>query len=152
MAYLGRVRRWDTYWADLEPGVGTEQKGERRPVLVVSNDGFNNSFPMVTVVSLTKLEGKERKPYPFEVVLPKGTVTPEWASIVMVQQIRAVSKLRLLEAIGTISDEAQRDEIERRLLEHLDIEFEEDGEPTYHARSPAHHSIPTAHPSPPTHP
>lgn len=129
MAYLGPVRRWDIYWADLEPGVGSEQKGEKRPVIVVSNDGFNSAFPMVTVVSLTKLEGKQRRHYPFEVVLPKGTVTPEWASIVMVQQIRAISKMRLLEPIGTISDEAHRDEIERRILEHLDIEFDEDGEP-----------------------
>lgn len=69
-----------------------------------------------------------RKIYPFEVVLPKGTVTAEWASVVMVQQIRAISKMRLLELIGAISDESQRDEIERRLLEHLDIEFEEDEE------------------------
>lgn len=128
MAYLGPVRRWDIYWADLEPGVGSEQKGEKRPVIVVSNDGFNAAFPMVTVVSLTKLEGKQRKSYPFEVVLPKGAVTPEWASIVMVQQIRAISKMRLLEPIGTISDEAHRDEIERRILEHLDIEFDEDDE------------------------
>lgn len=128
MAYLGPVRRWDIFWADLEPGVGTEQKGAKRPVIVVSNDGFNAAFPMVTVVSLTKLEGKQRRPYPFEVLLPKGTVTPEWASIVMVQQIRAISKMRLLEPIGTISDESHRDEIERRILEHLDIEFDTDDE------------------------
>lgn len=129
MAYLGPVRRWDIYWADLEPGVGSEQKGEKRPVVVVSNDGFNAAFPMVTVVSLTKLEGKHRKTYPFEVVLPKGAVTLEWASIVMMQQIRAISKMRLLEPIGTISEEVHRDEIERRLLEHLDIEFDEGDEP-----------------------
>lgn len=55
-------------------------------------------------------------------------MTAEWASVVMVQQIRAISKMRLLELIGAISDESQRDEIERRLLEHLDIEFEEDEE------------------------
>ena len=126
MAYTGQVRRWDTYWADLDPKVGSEQGGDSRPVLVISNDGFNNAFPIVTVISLTKLEGKERKPYPFEVVLPKGTITEKWASIAMPQQIRAISKLRLLEPIGSLTDPKYRDEIEARVLEHLDIEFEED--------------------------
>lgn len=126
MAYLGLVRRWDTYWADLEPGAGREQKGARRPVIVISNDGFNAKFEMVTVVSLTKLEGKQRTVYPFEAVLPKGTITPDHASIVLIHQIRAISKLRLLEPIGSISDEGQREEIELRILEHLEIAFEED--------------------------
>lgn len=128
MAYVGPVRRWDIYWADLNPGVGREQKGEHRPVIVISNDGFNSAFEMVTVVSLTKLEGKQRKVYPFEVVLPKGTVTAEYASIVLIHQIRSISKMRLLEAIGSIADEKQRDEIELRILEHLEIAFEEDDE------------------------
>lgn len=128
MAYIGPVRRWDTFWADLEPGVGREQKGKRRPVMVISNDGFNAAFEMVTVVSMTPLEKKKRKVYPFEVVLPAGTVTPEWSSIVLTHQIRSISKLRLLEPIGSITDEAQRGQIESRLLEHLDILFEEDNE------------------------
>jgi mRNA interferase MazF len=126
MAYTGPVHRWDTYWADLNPGVGSEQRGEKRPVIVISNDGYNKAFDVVTVLSLTKLEGNERKVYPFEVVLPKGTITPEWSSIVMPQQIRAISKKRLLEPIGTLYDELLRAEIENRLLEHLDIAFEAD--------------------------
>lgn len=129
MAYLGPVRRWDTYWADLEPGVGHEQKREGRPVIVVSNDGFNAAnMGMVTVVSVTKLEGKDRTVYPFEVLLPKGTITPGYASIVLIHQIRSISKLRLLEPMGTISDEGQRSEIEDKILEHLGIAFAEDEE------------------------
>lgn len=128
MAYIGPVRRWDTYWADLNPGVGSEQGGERRPVLVISNDGYNKVFDVVTVLSLTKLEGKKRRVYPFEVVLPKGTITSEWASIVMPQQIRAISRKRLLAPIGTLENEHLRAEIESRVLEHLDIAFEPDEE------------------------
>lgn len=128
MAYIGPVRRWDTYWADLNPGVGSEQGGERRPVLVISNDGYNKVFDVVTVLSLTKLEGKKRRVYPFEVVLPKGTITSEWASIVMPQQIRAISRKRLLVPIGTLENEHLRAEIESRVLEHLDIAFEPDEE------------------------
>ena len=126
MAHAGAVHRWDIFWADLEPGVGSEQRGESRPVIVVSNDGFNANFPLVTVVSLTKLEGKKRRVYPFEVLLPKGLVTPEHESIVMPQQVRTISKMRLLERIGALEDEALQDPIESRLLEHLGIAFEED--------------------------
>lgn len=126
MAYSNTVRRWDTIWADLEPGVGREQKGHRRPVIVISNDGFNGSFDMVTVVPLTKFEGKKRAVYPFEVLLPKGTVTPDFSSIVLVHQIRAISKLRLLNPIGAITDETQRTAIENGILEHLDIAFDQD--------------------------
>lgn len=125
---MGAVHRWDAYWADLDPSVGSEQGGERRPVLVISNDGYNKVFDVVTVISLTKLEGKKRKVYTFEVVLPKGTIRPEWASIVMPQQIRAISKKRLLEPIGTLESEDLRAEIESRVLEHLDIAFEPDEE------------------------
>lgn len=126
MAYLGPVHRWDIFWADLEPGVGSEQRGERRPVIVVSNDGVNAHLDVVTVISATKLEGKQRRVYPFEVRLPAGVLTPEHASVVMPQQIRAISKMRLLERIGTIENPDYQTRIENRLLEHLGIQFEPD--------------------------
>lgn len=126
MSYTGAVHRWDMYWADLEPGVGSEQKGERRPVIVVSNDGFNSSFPVVTIVSATKAEGKRRKPYAFEVLLPEGTITARHASIVMPHQVRTISKMRLLERVGTLDDKDLCEAIENRLLEHLGIAFQED--------------------------
>lgn len=126
MAYKGAVHRWDIFWADLEPGVGSEQRGERRPVIVVSNDGFNAAFPVVTVVSATKREGKKRKPYAFEVLLPAGTITAEHESIVMPQQIRTISTMRLLERITTLEDDEFREQIENRLLEHLGVAFEEE--------------------------
>lgn len=126
MAHTGAVHRWDMFWADLEPGVGSEQKGERRPVIVISNDGFNGAFSVVTIVSATKAEEKKRKVYPFEVLLPAGTITADHASIVMPHQMRTISKTRLLERIGTLSDEEYEEQIENRLLEHLGIAFEEE--------------------------
>ena len=126
MAFTGVVHRWDMFWADLEPGVGSEQKGARRPVIVISNDGFNAHFPVVTIVSATKAEGKRRQPYPFEVVLPVGTITPGHESVVMPHRVRTICRMRLLERIGTLEDNGFREAIENRLLEHLDIAFEEE--------------------------
>ena len=128
MAYLGAVRRWDIYWADLNHPVGSEQGGERRPVIVVSNDGVNNTLSVVTVLSLTKVEGKKRKVYPFEVEVPRHVLGTDYDSIVMIQQIRSISKLRLIERIGSLDDEGFRNQIEDRLLEHLDIAFEAEEE------------------------
>ena len=124
MAYIGRVRRWDVFWADLQPSVGSEQGGQRRPVVVISNDGFNAAMNTVTVLPLTKLEGKRRKPYAFEVLLPPGTLHKSFTSIVMPHQIRTISRMRLIDAMGRVEDPSLREEIEDRLLEHLDIAFE----------------------------
>ncbi len=72
----------------------------------------------------TKLQGKTRKVYPCEVVLPFGFITPAHESIIMPQQIRTISKMRLLEKIGQLNEPAQQRTIETRLLEHLGILFE----------------------------
>ena len=123
MAYRGPVSRWEIYWVDLEPHVGREQGGERRPAVVVSNDGFNPHFDVVTIVPLTKREGKKRMVYAFEVLSPDLVGTGH-ESIIMPQQVRTISKMRLLERIGALSDDALRAKIEYRLMEHLGIEFE----------------------------
>lgn len=124
MAHHRPVTRWDLYWANLDPSVGSEQGGKRRPVLIVSNRAFNAAFDLVTVLSLTKLEGKRRSVYPFEVELPPDVVGTGLTSIVMPQQVRTISKTRLLKRIGALTDPDKQAEIENRLLEHLDIDFE----------------------------
>ncbi len=126
MAYLGTVLRWELYNADLDPSVGREQGGERRPVLIVSNDGFNRVFDVVTVVPLTKTANKTRKVYPFEVVLPAAAAGNPLESIVMPQQIRTVSKSRLMTRLGLLNSLAIRREIEDRLLDHLGINLDGD--------------------------
>lgn len=123
MAHLDAVARWEVYWVDLEPHVGSEQGGERRPAIVVSNDGFNQYFDVVTVVPMTKREGKKRRVYPFEVLTPDVVGTGH-EGIVMPQQVRTISKKRLIERVGILADEDLRIEIENRLIEHLGIEFE----------------------------
>jgi mRNA interferase MazF len=120
----GPVQQWDLFWADLNFPVGSEQGGERRPVLVVSNNGVNASLPVVTQIPLTKLEGKTRKVYPFEVLFPEEIIGTGWTSIAMPQQVRTIDKSHLLEKIGELTDLDLRNEIENRLLEHFGIAFE----------------------------
>ncbi len=124
MAYLGAVLQWDLFEADLDPSVGREQGGESRPVLIVSNDGFNKVFDVVTVLPLTKTDGKKRRVYPFEVVMPAHLAGNPLESIIMPQQIRTISKHRLLSRIGQLEGVALRREIEDRILDHLGISLD----------------------------
>ena len=126
MAYLGSVFQWELFDANLNPSVGREQGGESRPVLIVSNDGFNRAFDVVTVLPLTKTEGKKRKVYPFEVVLPSHLAGNALESIVMPQQIRTISKHRLLARVGQLVDPQLRTAIEDRILDHLGINLDTD--------------------------
>lgn len=116
-----RIRRWDVFHARLDPVIGSEQGGWR-PVVVISEDSFNATMPIVTVIPLTKLEGKRRSPYRFEVVLPAGVVTPGVTSVVLPYQIRTISKQRMESRVGRITDPVHQAQIEERLLDHLGIE------------------------------
>ena len=126
MAHLGAVLQWDLFEADLDPSVGREQGGESRPVLIVSNDGFNKVFDVVTVLPLTKTDGKKRRVYPFEVVMPAHLAGNPLESIIMPQQIRTISKHRLLSRIGQLEGVALRREIEDRILDHLGVNLDAD--------------------------
>jgi len=48
------VKRGDVFWAELTPRSGSEQRG-RRPVIVVSSDGFNRtpSWRSIVVVPIS---------------------------------------------------------------------------------------------------
>ena len=116
-------RRWDLVLLDLEAVRGSEQ-GRTRPALVVSNDDFNARFPLVTVLPLTKQDGKKRRAYDFEVLLREGAGNRRH-SIVMPHQIRTVSVARVLRRLGRLDDADLRQQVEDRLLEHLAIRFEE---------------------------
>jgi len=124
MAHVGAVLQWELYFADLDPVVGREQGGENRPVLILSNDGFNRVFDVVTVVPFTRQGGKARKVFPFEVLIGAGVAGNPVDSIAMPQQIRTISRFRLLDRIGILSDFEKRREIEDRLLDHLGISLE----------------------------
>ena len=126
MALVGAVLQWDLFDANLDPFVGREPGGESRPVLIVSNDGFNKVFDVVTVLPLTKTDGKKRRGYPFEVVMPAHLAGNPLESIVMPQQIRTISKNRLRSRIGQLEDVVLRREIEDRILDHLGINLDAD--------------------------
>jgi mRNA interferase MazF len=119
------TRRWDLLLVDLETGPGSEQRGVR-PALVISNDGFNRHFPLMTVLPLTKRGAKHRRAYAFEVIIPANAAGNEIESIVMPHQIRTVSSDRVVRRLGQLRARDLRAEIEDRLADHLGMGFEEE--------------------------
>jgi len=112
------VFQWAIMEANLDPVAGSEQKGIR-PVLIVSNEEFNQVMPNVTVLPLTSTK---RRLYPSEVFLPQGKAGQPMDSIIMAHQIRTISKQRLQRLIGHLEDPKLRDEVCIAIREHLDLD------------------------------
>lgn len=95
--------RGEVYQANLDPASGSEQGGTR-PVLIVSRDALNANAPIVIVVPLTSRENKKRL-YPTHVELPAGEASLSKDSVVLCEQVRAISKNRLTKRIGQVSSQ-----------------------------------------------
>ena len=92
----------DIYDADLDPAIGAET-ANRRPVLIVSNNENNEFAQTVTVLPLTGRAAP--RPYPFEVLVPRGIAGMRLNSRVKANQIRTVDKARLIRYVGQLPAE-----------------------------------------------
>ncbi len=111
--------RMEIFLADLNPVIGSEQKG-KRPVLVVSDEVFNSVMPVVTILPLTSLK-KGRRIYPNEVLLPKGIGGLSTDSIILAHQIRTISKQRLGKLLGNVNDNLTQESIAQAMRVHLNL-------------------------------
>ena len=114
--------KWKIFSADLNPVIGSEQKGIR-PVLIISDDDYSNVMPLATVLPLTSLK-QGRKIYPNEVLIIKHDSLKtglSYDSIVLAHQIRTISKKRLSVVIGNIEDKEIQEKINQALRIHLNL-------------------------------
>lgn len=103
---MARILRGDVVWADLDPVRGREQAG-RRPVVVLSEDVFNERSGTVIAFAVTSQEPAAGFPLTLEIRsarLPKRS----WVKI---SQIRTLSTSRLGSRLGRLAPE----EIEQAL-------------------------------------
>ena len=99
-----KIKRFDTWIADLEPQRGTET-GKVRPVLIIQTDLLNNEHPSTIICPLTTKV--EKKSDILRVHLKKGTANLVSESDIMIDQIRAVDNRRLINKTGELSKELQ---------------------------------------------
>jgi mRNA interferase MazF len=97
---MARILRGDILWADLNPIRGREQAG-LRPVLVLSEDVFNENSGTVIAVAITSQAQRAGFPLTYELV-GSGLPKPSWVKI---SQIRTLSVERLGKKIGKVSPE-----------------------------------------------
>ncbi|HKI86335.1 MAG TPA: type II toxin-antitoxin system PemK/MazF family toxin [Thermoanaerobaculia bacterium] len=100
---MARILRGDVVWAELNPVRGHEQAG-RRPVLVLSEDVFNERSGTVIAVALTSREPTAGFPLTLEI---QSTKLPK-RSWVKISQIRTLSTARLGRRLARLApDELQ---------------------------------------------
>jgi len=97
---MARILRGEIRWADLNPTRGREQAG-LRPVLILSQDVFNERSGTVIAVALTSQPQRAGFPLTLE-LQAKGLPNKSWVKI---SQIRTLAIERIGKVIGRASPE-----------------------------------------------
>jgi mRNA interferase MazF len=101
------MTRGELWWADFGIPFGSEP-GFRRPVLLVQDDVFTRSrLSTVVVVPLTTNRMLEEAPG--NVFLSKAESSLAKDSVIVVTQLSALDKKRLIENIGEVTRETMQD-------------------------------------------
>jgi len=114
---MASIKRQDVFLVNFDPTVGAEAK-KTRPALVVSNNINNAHSP---IVSISPITSNVARVYSFEVEVSAGTGGLRTRSKVMVNQTRAVDKVRLIKLLGYLPDEIM-EEINNALKLHYELE------------------------------
>lgn len=95
------IQRGDLFYADLSPVIGSEQGGFR-PVLIIQNNIGNRYSPTVIIAAITSKIRTNR--LPTHVFLPGGIVGLGNDSIVLLEQVRTIDRIRLKKYIGRLDE------------------------------------------------
>jgi mRNA interferase MazF len=96
---MARILRGEIYWADLDPAKGKEQAGQR-PILILSQDIFNERSGTVIAMAITSQPQKAAFPLTLEL---SDSALPR-ISWVKISQIRTLSTERLGKRITKLSE------------------------------------------------
>ena len=97
---MARILRGDIRWADLNPARGREQAG-LRPVLIVSQDVFNERSGTVIAMAITSQP--QRAGFPLTQALTFGRLPKR--SRVKISQVRTLAVERIGKKIGRAAPE-----------------------------------------------
>ena len=97
---MARILRGEIRWANLSPTLGHEQSG-LRPVLILSNDVFNERLQIVIAIALTSKQPRFGFPLALEID-PSELPKKSWA---LMGQVRTLSAERIGKKLGLLSIE-----------------------------------------------
>ncbi len=99
---MKEVKRGDIWTVNLDPTIGHEIK-KLRPAVIIQND-IGNKYSSMTIVAPITSQHTE-KVFPIEVLITKENAEIEKVSKVLLNQIRAVDKERLIRRVGKLNEE-----------------------------------------------
>ncbi|MBS3074371.1 type II toxin-antitoxin system PemK/MazF family toxin [Candidatus Pacearchaeota archaeon] len=94
------IKRGDIVLADLEPVRGSEQGGTR-PCLIIQNDEGNRYSPITIIAPITSK--KFSKHFSTNVFLPKDSSGLDYDSTILLNQIKAIDKRRVIKQLGILN-------------------------------------------------
>ncbi|MCL4551857.1 MAG: type II toxin-antitoxin system PemK/MazF family toxin [Bacteroidetes bacterium] len=107
---MNTANRGEIWMINLNPAKGREQSGIR-PALIISDDFFNNSAAeLVIVLPITS----KKKGIPLHVQLSSKETGLKVESFVKCEDVRSISKERLMSYVGSISP-ATLEEVEYKI-------------------------------------
>ncbi len=115
------MKRGDVYWADLVPRSGSEQTG-RRPVVVLSHDGFNQTpgWRSVIVVPIST-SSSQRKRGPTVIQLSSGIAGLPKTGFAVCHQVTTLDRAKLAKRLGSLPTGPLR-EVEEGLKAAMDLD------------------------------
>ncbi len=113
------ICRGDVAWAELAPRSGSEQHG-RRPVIVISHDGFNRTPGWRSVIVIPVSSSPKALKGPTSIKLSAGTGGLSNDSVALCHQITTLDRSKITEKIGFLSAE-DLERVENGIKAAIDI-------------------------------
>jgi len=113
---MALIKRGEIFLVNFDPTLGAEAR-KVRPALIVSNNINNTHSP---IISISPITSNVTRIYSFEVEVTEGIGGLRTRSKVMINQTRAVDKLRLINKIGHLSVEVM-EQVNQALKLHYDL-------------------------------
>jgi mRNA interferase MazF len=95
-------KRSEIYLVNFDPTVGSEIQ-KTRPALILQNDIANKHSPITIVAAITSKF--DDRLYPTEVLVLASNTGLSQDSVVLLNQIRSIDRVRLIRRLGLVSDE-----------------------------------------------
>jgi mRNA interferase MazF len=118
MAQTLKPVRGEVYLVRFDPTEGSEM-GKTRPALIIQNDTANRTSPVTIVAAITSKFNPSRL-YPTEVLIQSGEAGLTLDSVVLLNQIRSVDKVRLVSLVGSVKPQTMA-EVEQAIKVSLGL-------------------------------
>ena len=107
-----KLKRFDVYWVNLDPTIGSEIK-KTRPVVIISPDSMN--FSRLKTIIVAPMTSTVRDNFPTRV----NTTFKNKAGQIALDQLRGIDRSRILQKLGSVDKET-----ENAILNILTIMFQ----------------------------